>query len=293
MAFLKEKDASSILAWRINFFMDRTTARVQFKKHFGKANQYLVTTIIALDTLKKSDVKNAPEGLRTSWSPQNKGITIERSRAFVLKSFLGWAVDSIDMYLSLLNRKPSFIQDNTLSDEINSAGHSVYGKVQAYSKHYGITPETKALVDILITWRNNVFHELADKSPHPADIQILRTKAQLIKDNYRGLLCDELIEKSAKGGDLTFKEGASLIQASHNFIGEVDKKVIDHFDVKKFCIGLIQDAINNKKTKFAAKYFGLTQERRNCFINNWLKNNYGLIDIPDEIIEKCSCLERS
>jgi len=144
--------------------INTTPARAEFKRHLGQANHFLVTALVALHQLQRSDVTDAPEELRTSWNPKDKAASIARTRIFVAQSFLGWAVDSIDLYLSLLNRKPKFLRDQALIGALDGAGRSVLRKAQIIAQHYSICPATCALVDVLITWRNNVFHELADNA---------------------------------------------------------------------------------------------------------------------------------
>ncbi|MDM5112637.1 hypothetical protein [Aeromonas salmonicida] len=269
--------------------MKKTLARTQFKKHLGQANHYLVTSLVALYTLDKSNITEAPDELRTAWSPKDKGSSIIRSRNFVLQSFLGWAVDSIDMYLSLLNRKPDYLQNSELSSKLDGAGRSVLKKVQIYSEHYRIQPSTQALMDVLITWRNNVFHELADNRLQPESREILSVNSLFIEENYCGLDIKGLAEKSEKGSILTFKETASLINAAHHFVQEVDTAVLKTFDANKFCEEAVQDAINNKgqDKKFSEKYFSLSQDKKKRFIRNWLINKYSFNDPEDEVLTAC------
>lgn len=275
--------------------MKKTLARIKFKKHLGQANHYLVTSLVALHTLENSAVMEAPEALRTAWSPKDKNSSIVRSRNFVLQSFLGWAVDSVDMYLSLLNRKPNYLQNTELSSKLDGAGRSVLKKVQVYSDHYNINPATQALMDVLITWRNNVFHELADNKLRPENKANLTAHAAFIGENYRGLDIGDLSEKAENGSPLTFKETASLINAAQHFVQEVDEALLKRFDAKTFCKEAIQDAINDKEqdTGFSEKYFCLPQEKRKRFLRIWLKNTYGFSDPADEVIAGCLSLKKA
>lgn len=273
--------------------MKKTLARSKFKKHLGQANHYLVTSLVALHTLENSEVTNAPEELRTAWSPKDTSSSISRSRNFVLQSFLGWAVDSVDMYLSLLNRKPDYLQNLELSSKLDGAGRSVLKKVRIYSGHYKINPVTQALMDVLITWRNNVFHELADNKLKPETKVNLAEYATPIGDNYRGLDVSGLSDKAEKGAPLTFKETASLINASQHFVQEVDEAVLKVFDAKRFCIEAVQSAIDEKEQDngFSEKYFCLPLEKRKRFLRNWLINTCGFSEPDDEVIAACLSLK--
>ncbi|MBR0566901.1 hypothetical protein J5J83_12325 [Azoarcus sp. L1K30] len=275
--------------------MKKTLARIQFKKHFGQANHHLITSLVALHTLEKSSVIQAPGVLRTAWTPKDKNASVMRSRIFVLQSFLGWAVDSIDMYLGLLNRKPNYLQDISLSSKLDGAGRSVLKKVTIYSDHYKINEITHALIDVLITWRNNVFHELADNKLRPDSRKTLVNKASDIAETYRGLEVSGLAEKAEKGDSLTFKETASLINAAHHFVQELDEKILAVIDPMKFCKEAIQDALDEKDqaTGFAAKYFGLTTEQRFRFLRNWLMNEYGYAEPTETILDECSQMKRN
>ncbi len=274
--------------------MTKTQPRIQFKKHLGQANHFLITSLVALHALGENSVVEAPEELRTAWNPKDKSASISRSRNFVLQSFLGWAVDSVDMYLSLLNRKPNYLQNSSLSSRLDGAGRSVLKKVRIYSEHYKVQPLTQALIDVLITWRNNVFHELADNELSAESRKGLAAHATDIAAGYRGLDVTGLAEKSKEGAALTFKETASLINAAHNFVQEVDAAVLAAFDAKAFCIEAVQDALNDKKQEkgFAAKYLCLSTEKRVRFLHNWFMNSHGFSELSKDAIESCLNLSR-
>lgn len=254
----------------------------------------MVTSLVALYNLNASPVFDAPEELRMAWSPKDKGASVIRSRNFVLQSFLGWAVDSIDMYLSLLNRKPDYLQNSALRSQLDGAGRSVLRKAEIYSTHYDIHPVTRALIDVLVTWRNNVFHELADNKIKEESRDALLNGASYISENYRGLEAKDLPSKAEKGGALTFKETASLINAVHRYVQEIDTAVLAVFDEMSFCKTAVQDAINDReqKTGFAAKYFSLPTEQRQRFLRNWFMNSYGIFEADEKILASCSTFEK-
>jgi hypothetical protein len=274
--------------------INATPARAEFKRHLGQANHFLVTALVALHHLEASDLAVAPAELRTSWNPKDRVASIARTRIFVTQSFLGWAVDSIDLYLSLLNRKPKFVRDPNVISSLDGAGRSVLRKAQIMSKHYDVPPPTCALVDILITWRNNVFHELADNSVADESRQALVVHAAFIETNYRGLRPDGLPDKAEAGDSLTFKEAASLIHAAHRFVEAIDAAVLLDFDQRTYCFEAVLAALNDKNQdrRFAAKYLSLTLDKRRRFVNNWLKNALGFATVPGDILDACSVIQR-
>ena len=273
--------------------MNRTLARSQFKKQFGRTNQYLVTSLVALNCLSSSSIKEAPKELHTTWNPKDKYSTIMRTRIFVQHSFLGWAVDALDMYVSLLNRKPDYLQSKELATSLNAVGHSVRGKAMVIGAFYDINPVTQGLIDVLITWRNNVFHTLAETEVDADSVAIISAEKEYIEANYRGLDANQLSDKAYKADVLTFKETASLINAVHHFVQEVDATVIDRLNISRFCYELVSEELGSKgRNAFAAKYFGLSLERREAFVRNWLANKYGVDLITDADIQAALCIER-
>jgi len=199
------------------------------------------------------------------------------------------------MYLSLLNRKPNYLQNPVLSSRLDGAGRSVLRKAQFFSEHYKVHPATHALIDVLITWRNNVFHELADNKIKKESREILLSNATYIAENYRGLDVSDLPSKAEKGSSLTFKETASLINAVHHYVQEIDTAVLEAFNPVAFCTEAVQDAINDKEqeTGFAMKYLSLPTDKRQRFLRNWFMNSYGFSEIEEEVIASCLAIRKT
>lgn len=295
-ASFKVKDAGSIPAWRTDN-MQQTPARRKFKDRFGQSNHFLITNLVALHHLERSEVISAPQELHTSWNPKDRNASIRRTREFTLEAFLGSAVDGIDMYLTLLYRKPNYIQNRDLESLMDGTNHSVARKVNAFAKHYQIERISVALVDVLITWRNNVIHALAENELQQSTVKTLEECSKEIGDSYRGLDPASLPAKAARGESLTFKETASLIRATHNFVELVDTAVLAKLDLKALCKRVIQDALDtNDDPRFAPKYFSLEQgSDRRRYVLNWLVNRFGLrpADLNAAILDECSSLRKS
>jgi hypothetical protein len=277
--------------------MQQTPARSKFKERFGQANHFLITNLVALHHLDESSVISAPTELRTSWNPKDRKASIRRTREFTLEAFLGSAVDGIDMYLTLLYRKPNYIQDRALESVMDGTNHSVARKVSAFASHYDIEAIPLALVDVLITWRNNVIHALAENELQESTEKTLRNLGKEIAEGYRGLDPAALPSKAIRGEALTFKETASLIRATHNFVELVDKAVLARLDVAALCRRAIQDALDSKEYRhFAPKYFSLPQmSERRRYVTNWLMNRFGIRpeDIGEAILDDCVSLQKT
>jgi len=108
--------------------MKITKAKREFKKRFGHANHFLITTLIGLDAIEKGVVTDKPDSFSTTWNPKDAIRSAQRSRGFTLKSFLGWAVESLEMYLTELNRKPKKLESGIFTQLYSNAGQKIYLK---------------------------------------------------------------------------------------------------------------------------------------------------------------------
>lgn len=274
MAILRWRAAGSTPAWCAR--MKRTLARKAFKQSLGQANHFLVTTLIALDCL-DSNKDHQALGLHAAWSPKSVSTSVSRSRIFVMHSFLGYAVDAIDVYFSLLNRTPDFIQDETFSKAIQGCGRSIYQKSLKFSDWVPDVEVEYALTEILITWRNNVMHELADNKLSDKAKNIISKHSDKIGRDYRGLDASGLEKKACSGDDLSFKETASLISASHKYVEKIDSFILKKLDKAR----LFEESLriylkdNSGNQGFRTRFFDLDSARWPVFISNWAGNQFG------------------
>lgn len=253
--------------------MKHTLARRAFKQKLGQANHFLVTTLVALDCLDKNP-RHEAAGLHAAWSPKSVPNSIQRSRVFILHSFLGTAVDALDVYFSLLNRKPDFLQDAGFSQVLQACKRSVHKKASTFASWVpGIKVEA-ALVEVLITWRNNVMHELADNILSDSSKDALKAYAHQIASSYRNLNPENLVKKAETGADLTFKETASLIGAAHNFVEAIDRHVLANLDRPAFYLNFMRDWLvqNPGNQGFRTRLFDTKAERWERFMSNWASN---------------------
>lgn len=254
--------------------MKHTLARKTFKRQLGQANHFLVTALVALDCLDKNSQHQAIS-LHAAWSPKSVPHSIQRSRVFILHSFLATAVDALDVYFSLLNRKPDFIQDSPFSETLQACKRSVYKKATAFSEWVPELDIEAALVEILITWRNNVMHELADNVISDRSKDTLQNHSQKIATLYCNLDPSNLVTKAEDGADLTFKETASLINAAHKFVEATDLYILRKLDRPSFYLNLLRESLkeNPKNHGFRTRLFDTKASRWDNFISNWAGNS--------------------
>jgi len=136
---------------------------------------------------------SCPESFSTSWNPHDRARSARRSREFVLKSFLSSAVDGIDTYLSLLNREPKYFSDKEIEHKICAGERSVYRKLENLANYLKINEITLSLCMLLIIFRNNMIHAIAENELDEKYRQVLLYNIDLIRDKYRGLEINMLL----------------------------------------------------------------------------------------------------
>lgn len=265
--------------------MIATKAKKSFKKRFGQANHMLITALIGLDAIESGAVTHKPEGFHTSWNPIDPVHSAERARVFTLKSFLGWAVESLEMYLTELNRKPKELESEELTIIFSSAGRSVYKKAIGVGDHAKIDPVLVALMEVMITWRNYTFHYDIDNEIRNESVEVLKNSADRIRDEFCGLEIDKLQETWKNQGDFSFKETASLISATHKFVSAVDAYALSHLEGKKYMADALELYFRSND-KAAQKFRSLPQDKKVRFIKNLVANLVGVDTVDDGVVDQ-------
>lgn len=265
--------------------MTTSPAKREFKKRFGQANHLLITTLIGLDGIESGIISEKPSSFSTSWNPQNKIRSAQRSRVFILQSFLGWAVESLEMYLTELNRKPKLLESEKFTELYSKAGRSIFEKTISIGDEIKVDPILIALMEVMITWRNYTFHYDIDNKIRINSFQILTENESIIKEKFSGLEVQPLKKTWETSGDFTFKETASLINATQKFVQEIDNYVLKHLDYSRFYTDSIL-AHFKKVEKSKARYTSFSSEKRSKYIRVLLQNIAGVSTIENEIVDK-------
>jgi hypothetical protein len=225
-----------------------TKARKEFKEKFGQANHLLITTLVGLDAIEKKIVQEKPKSFSTSWNPKDPISSARRARIFVLKAFLGSAVEALEMYLTELNRKPKLLQDHKDDRFLriySNAGQSIYKKVIKVGEEIKVDPIIIGLIEILITWRNYTLHYDIDNELRPETWKTLVENAETIKIDFNGLDVLRLKETWEKNKDFTFKETASIINACQIFVQKVDSFIVSELDVEQYVLECLERHFEN------------------------------------------------
>lgn len=265
--------------------MNATKAKKSFKKRFGQANHLLITTLVGLDAIETGQVTQKPDGFNTSWNPIAPARSAERARIFTLKSFLGWAVESLEMYLTELNRKPKELESEEFTVVFSKAGRSICQKTIGVGEYAKIDPVLVALMEVLITWRNHTFHYDIDNEIRIGSVDVLRNAADRIREEFCGLEIDQLQDTWKKHGDFTFKETASLISATHKYVSAVDAFALARLDTKKYMTDALELHFRSNE-KATQKLHSLPQDKKIRYIKNITADLVGVDAFDDGVAEQ-------
>lgn len=262
--------------------MINSVPKKHFKRHLGQANHFLVTILIGLNAIEEGLVAEKPESFSTSWNPKDRLRSAIRSRQYALASSLGWAVDSLDMYISLLNRNPKYISNANIERSYGQWGRSVHAKAMGIAGFFPVDELSLALIDVLITWRNNSHHYLAENKVSSKTKDILIQKNNDFLRCYRGLDTSGLALKAEKGAELSFKEVASLIKAVQDFVEQVDRQVLGQLNIKEFFRAFIIEQLSQNMA-WRKKYFEKIEVDRENFLRNILQNELSFNGVNEDL----------
>ncbi len=225
---------------RMTLYISRSRSRTAFKDLLGNANHLIITTLVGLDAVERGIVTEVPEDLRAAWSPKNAEVSAKRSRRLLLDMALIRAIDAVDVYLREAVRKPALIQSSEFRRDLDSAGLSIFKKLQAVERHLpDLDKLPLAIVFLMVAWRNRSAHSEADLDSPQQHLDVLQDKAIELSDRFRGLDAEMLLGGYEAVRPTTFKEVASLINAAHHLVAELDARLLEAIDVERF----LKDAI--------------------------------------------------
>lgn len=234
--------------------LNHSKALKRFKKEMGQANHMLITILVGLDGIVKSDLELSPE-FSTSWNPRSKIASVDRSKLYAKKSSLAWLVDNLDMYFSILMQPPELIDissDYALESDYRESERSVYRRLKKISTRLGILAISQrrgkdiytfnvttsdiesneavligfSMTDLLICWRNRLTHFGGTNDILPCSRNYLKTQKNRFQSEYCGLDIEQTLSSFDMARVPSFKETASLIRATTRFVEELDKLLI-------------------------------------------------------------------
>lgn len=240
-----------------------TPAAVSFKRHYGKRNHNLVTSIVGLEILRtqgkrlvsdpKTDVLNfndqIPAYLHDSWVVSKNQFchSINSSMQYVLFASLNLIVDAVDSYFKELSLAPSnYVLSDDLKKELNDSGRVVKDRhdilmnfLAPIVKKEDIVDQTRLIID------SNLFHlsrELRNSWIHSDErksiekwLAELEPYREVISLKYKHFnpwnTCFRIQEKNPS---LTLKDVASLWASGERFVEQVDALLVANKGINEF-----------------------------------------------------------
>lgn len=256
----------------------RSYALKKFKKEIGQANHFLITILVGLDGVKSGNIEKNIE-FDAAWNPKSVIASAERSRLYAIKSSLAWVVDCFDMYLRLCNRKPRLLSEE-LSNKFDGIGHSIYGKYRLVSDAYALSESDKAVVDLLICWRNRMVHFDADNDISKESRNVI--ESSLYEDELvikTHLDIGQMLYSFDKKESPKFKEITFMVRKTISFIECLDRLLLDKKDTLSILDDRLCDELKNNNQIFNGIFLTEGDKRKQKLIQ-FIKN-CGFIDLDN------------
>ena len=224
----------------MTLYLARSRPRSAFKRLLGNANHLIITALVGLDAVERGVVHEVPEDLHAAWSPKDAVNSAKRSRRLILDMALIRAIDAVDVYLREVLRKPALVQSADFRRDLDSAGLSIFQKLQAVERNCAnLDSLPLAMIFLMVAWRNRGAHSEADRDAPQHHLDVLRSRSEDLAKRFRGLDANVLLRGYDSVRPTTFKEVASLISAAHHLVAELDSRLLVALDVERF----LKDAV--------------------------------------------------
>lgn len=228
-------------------YLNTSFGRKRFKRNLGNANHLIITSLVGLDAVERGIVVNIPSEMRTTWSPKSPKTSARRARRLVLDMALIRAVDAVDVYIRDSMRQPTLIQDTSLRGSIDRADRSIFKKLVALEDNLqDLDALLCALVAVLVSWRNEGAHMESDDTLSIKQRDTIVSNREIIADRFSGLDIDILLSHYDSENPPTFKEVASLINASHHFVQDLEEQLFKKIIPETYLKQLVKEAIRPK-----------------------------------------------
>jgi len=251
-----------------------------FKKLIGWTNHNLITILIGLEGVRTSKVLKE-DCLDAKWEPKNLEQSVSMSRRFARNACLAWSIDALDAYLGYLKKKPFYFDDIELEAKFSNLeiNRSVYNMLNVVTDFCGYKNDIfLSIVHLGIQWRNRLIHYHADNKLDEEYFDLLAqiNSDDLKKEDFKGIIISEMLERFEKKESPRLKEVATIIRCIHHFVYEIDKILIKRINLVQYCNHLFkldEIAFANIKLPEPGK-----QKKR---VTEFLLNN-GFIETNDE-----------
>lgn len=232
----------------MTLYLARSRPRSAFKTLLGNANHLIITALVGLDAVERGVVHEVPKDLRVAWSPKDAVSSARRSRRLILDMALIRAIDAVDVYLREAVRKPALVQSVDFRRSLDSAGLRIFQKLQAVEHHCAnLDSLPLAIIFLMVAWRNRSAHSEADCDAPQHHLDLLRLRANELADRFRGLDADMLLGGYDAVRPTTFKEVASMINAAHHLVAELDSRLLASLDFERFLKDVVWTSLGDSQ----------------------------------------------
>lgn len=222
----------------------------EFKNIVGQSNHFLITLLIGLDAIENGARKN--DSFKTSWEPKDIQSTVLRSRKFALNSSMSWVVDNLDAYLRSIDKKPYLIPEKFCeSFKVEKIKRSVYRKYEYICQNIpNLDDNKKAFVDLLITWRNNTIHFSADNTLKSESLNyFIKLSGHDNEITKYNIDVAEMLKRFNNNDGPTFKEVATMISMTLNFVSQLDQILLNQMKQDKYLKELLSSSLTHYEIK--------------------------------------------
>ena len=179
------------------------------------------------------------------------------------------AIDAIDVYLRDAVRKPALFLSTDFRRDLDSAGLSIFGKLQAVEHHCpNLDSLPLAIVFLMVAWRNRSAHTEADRDAPQPYLDVLRSNAKELAAKFSGLDAEMLLDGYDAMRPVTFKEVASLINAAHHLVAELDVLLLTSLDIERFLKDVVWASLSDSQKPNEL----IEQTRRRRAVSVWGKD---------------------
>lgn len=228
-------------------YLNKSHGRKNFKASLGNANHLIITSLVGLKAIEDGLIDGIPSEMRMAWSPKSPEISARRARRLVLDMALIRSVDAIDVYLRDAMRLPALIQDDQIRRQIDQAGRSIFKKLVALEATIqGLNPLLCAMIAVLVSWRNGSAHIEADDILSVQHREVITNNSTKIASRFSGLDTGVLLNNYDLENPPAFKEIASLINASHHFIQDLEHHLFARLDQSIYLKQMVGSVVKSK-----------------------------------------------
>lgn len=163
---------------------------------------------------------------------------------------------------------------------IDRIGHSVYRKYKLVSVECLVDDFDKAVVDLLIYWRNRMVHFDVDNDISKESRSILKKdscKDKSVKSTH--LDVSQMLQSFDDGECPKFKEMAFVIRKTISFVESIDRVLLAKVDTLSFLESVLKNEFKEKNQVFKRIFRTVGEKRRQKVMQ--LICTYGFVEIEN------------